>query len=65
MSCPVKQVIACASLDNEIATCSVSSIHELCDCGGDGCGEEEEDDKHEPEPVSSCAKAHTAFQTVK
>jgi hypothetical protein len=43
----------------------------LCDDGeGDGRGEEEErehGDEHkcEPEPVSSFAKAHAAFQVVK
>jgi hypothetical protein len=61
-----KQVNANASLGNELATCSVSSIHELFDDqeGYGGSEEEEDKDKCEPKPVPSFAKVHTAFQTV-
>jgi hypothetical protein len=61
----VKQVNAYASLDNELAMCSVSSIDKLYDDherSGDG---EEEEDKCEPETLPSFAEAHAAVQTVK
>jgi hypothetical protein len=55
------------SIDNELIKCSVSSIDKLCDDHeGDGGNEEEEnEDKCEPKPAPSFAKAHTAFKTVK
>jgi hypothetical protein len=55
------------SVDNELATCGISSIDELCDdCEGGGSGEEDEEgDEHEPEPVPSFTEAHAAFETVK
>jgi hypothetical protein len=61
----VKQASAYASLDNELAMCSVSSIDKLYDDherSGDG---EEEEDKREPETLPSFAEAHAAVQTVK
>jgi hypothetical protein len=55
------------SVNNELATCGVSSIDLLCDDReGGGSGEEEEEgDECEPEPVPSFTEAHAAFQTVK
>jgi hypothetical protein len=55
------------SVDNELATCNMSSISELCDDrdGGGNSEEEEEGDKREPELVPSFTKAHAAFETVK
>jgi hypothetical protein len=55
------------SVDNELATCSMSSINELCNDreGGGSSEEEEEGDKRGPEPVPSFTEAHTAFETVK
>jgi hypothetical protein len=65
MSHPIKQINAYTFLDNELATCAVSSIEELYDdCQGDG-GSEEDKDECEPKPVPNFTGVQAAFQTVK
>jgi hypothetical protein len=55
-------------LYNDLATRGIISIdNKLCDdCVGNGnSGEEEEGYKHILEPMTSSAKAHPAYETVK
>jgi hypothetical protein len=55
------------SVDNKPATYSIYSSNELCkECvGGRSTKEEEEGDKHEPEPLPSFTMVHTAYGTLK
>jgi hypothetical protein len=56
---------AYVSVDNELATCGVSSINELCDDHKGGGSGGDEGDEREPEPVLSFAEVHAACETVK
>jgi len=47
-------------------TCGISSMGELCDecVRGSSSGGGEEEDEYDPQPLTSCAGAHTANATV-
>jgi hypothetical protein len=53
------------SAHNELATCSISSIDDMCDDCDGGEDEEAGDECRKPEPVPSFTEAHTTFETVK
>jgi hypothetical protein len=52
--------------DNELATCSTSSIDELCDDseGGGSSDEEGKEEECQSEPVPSFMKQHDAHETL-
>jgi hypothetical protein len=54
------------SVDNELATCGISGIDELCDVHEVGSSEgEEEEDECEAEPLLSFTTVYLAYETAK
>lgn len=51
----------CLSVDSELVSCNISGVDKSCDdCESDRSSEEEEEgDKHEPEPVPKFSLAHS------